>query len=293
MRMRRLIFCARICGVWNYGVERLLSVMSIVNTYQVSCFVLCLCLLLVMEGLKADVQSAIENTDESRDKVIADAQNNTVDFAKIVEFESAAEVRRKFVPQKKAKRSGLWKLFNNKVKLYLKGSVYTSNEIIRNFGWLDFFQIVGMNKDTVYTVPTSDFIEERRFKYKEHGIIKVGKIIAVDIQIAVVATKSYYYTNTGVEKDGQDICMKSLKDFIDSGVRIPRQSAEKFLRYKGTSRIPRAITKIGAFKKNAKKRFAAESVTWLEGAGEDGKVRILLLGCNAKQEDLKVGTWTR
>ena len=115
----------------------------------------------------------------------------------------------------------------------------------------------------------------------------------MDIQIAVVATKSYYYTNTGVEKDGQDICMKSLKDFIDSGVRIPRQSAEKFLRYKGTSRIPRAITKIGAFKKNAKKRFAAESVTWLEGAGEDGKVRILLLGCNAKQEDLKVRTWTR
>ena len=47
----------------------------------------------------------------------------------------------------------------------------------------------------------------------------------MDIQIAVVATKSYYYTNTGVEKDGQDICMKSLEDFVDSGVRIPRQSA--------------------------------------------------------------------
>ena len=139
MRMCRSIFCTRICGVGNYGVERLLGVMKIVNTYKVSCSVLCLCLLLVMEGLRADVQFTIENTDESRDKVIADAQNNTVDFAKIVEFESAAEVRKKFVPQKKAKRSGLWKVFNNRVKLYLKGSVYTSNEIIRDFGWLDFF----------------------------------------------------------------------------------------------------------------------------------------------------------
>ncbi len=217
-----------------------------------------------------------------KNKLIDEVMNEDAD----VEFGSITEVKKAFIPQAKTKRIGLWEIFYNRVRLYYNGRV-------TKLGMMDLesLQIVGMNKDTVYTIPTSDFVEERSFKYKDNGGVRLGKIVSVDIQIAVVATKSYYYTDTGLEKDGREICMKSLEDFVDSGVKIPRQSAKVI--FSGASRITRANTKIRAFKKNARARYGADSVTWMEGAGRDGKVRVLLLGCRPEREMKKITSATR
>ena len=217
-----------------------------------------------------------------KNKLIDEVMNEDAN----VEFASLTEVKKAFVPQAKAKRIGLWEIFHNRVRLYHNGRV-------EKLGMMDLasLQIVGMNKDTVYTIPMSDFVEERSFKYKDKGGVRLGKIVSVDIQIAVVATKSYYYIDAGLEKDGREICMKSLEDFVDSGVKIPRQSAKVI--FSGASRITRGITKVRSFKNNAMERYGAESVTWMEGAGKDGKVRVLLLGCRPEREMKKITSATR
>ena len=141
------------------------------------------------------------------------------------------------------------------------------------------------NCGTVYAVPISDFIVERRFRYKEGGLLKSGKVVAVEISIVC--------TNPNV---GRDVCRRTVLNLVENGVNVPRIASanndygggeDKTIRLKDSSKKSSLSTKMGrilSLKSTARKRFGADTCQYLEGASPDGRVRILLLGCKEDRE---------
>ena len=112
---------------------------------------------------------------------------------------------------------------------------------------------------TVYAVPTSNFILERRFRYKDLGKIKEGLIVAVEVSIQC--------TNSNM---GKDVYLRTLRNYVESGVNVPSNGKT------GAGRII-------SFKKAVRERFGADGCYYLEKLSGDGRVYVLALGCNEKR----------
>jgi len=112
---------------------------------------------------------------------------------------------------------------------------------------------------TVYAVPTSNFILERCFRYKDLGKIKEGLIVAVEVSIQC--------TNSNM---GKDVYLRTLRNYVESGVNVPSNGKT------GAGRII-------SFKKAVRERFGADGCYYLEKLSGDGRVYVLALGCNTQK----------
>ena len=112
---------------------------------------------------------------------------------------------------------------------------------------------------TVYAIPESNFVVEKRFRYKDIGTIKDGMVVAVKISIQC--------TNSNV---GKDVYRRVIRNYVESGVNVPASGRT------GSGRII-------SFKKAVRERFGADSCYYLEKISVDGYVRVLALGCNIKK----------
>ena len=112
---------------------------------------------------------------------------------------------------------------------------------------------------TVYAVPTSDFIIEHPFRYKDLGKIKDGMIVSVKVSIQC--------TDSGM---GKDVYLRTIRNYVEGGVNVPSSSR---------TRAGRIIS----LKKAARERFGADACYFLEKLSGDEHVRVLVLGCNAKR----------
>lgn len=140
------------------------------------------------------------------------------------------------------------------------------------------------NCGTVYAVPISDFIVERRFRYKDGGVLKEGKVVSVEISIVC--------TNPNVS---QYVCRRTVLNLVENGVNVPRiasaedghvRERDKSIQIKSGDKniFSTRMGKIMSLKSTARKRFDADTCLYLEGASADGRVRILLLGCKEDRE---------
>ena len=104
---------------------------------------------------------------------------------------------------------------------------------------------------TVYAVPTSNFILERCFRYKDLGKIKEGLVVAVEVSIQC--------TNSNM---GKDVYLRTLRNYVESGVNVPSNGKT------GAGRII-------SFKKAVRERFGADGCYYLEKLSGDGRVYVL------------------
>ena len=200
----------------------------------------------------------------------------------VEQFANLTDVRRAFVP---AMKEMDWsRCINSHGR---KEETYTSVTTLWSDGsWSQsWWGNSRKNCGTVYAVPISDFIVERRFRYKEGGLLKSGKVVAVEISIIC--------TNPNV---GWDVCRRTVLNLVENGVNVPRIAPtnndyggrdDKTIHLKEAAKRSSLSTKMGrilSLKSTARKRFGADTCQYLEGASPDGRVRILLLGCKVERE---------
>ena len=198
-------------------------------------------------------------------------------------FYSLAEVRKKFIPV--VKECDWSRCINSHGR---KEETYSSVTTLWSDGsWSkSWWGHSRKNCGTVYAVPISDFIIERKFQYKDRGIMKEGKIVAVEISIIC--------TDPDV---GKDVLRRTVLNYVENGVNVPRIDSQsdygnaRQIRLSNSGAKSSISTRPGriiSFKNAVKKRFGADSCVYLDGASKDGRIRVLALGCRTARERLDI-----
>ena len=150
------------------------------------------------------------------------------------------------------------------------------------------------NCGTLYAVPISDFIVENSFKYKNGGVIKDGKVVAIEISIVCTSPKV-----------DAALLRRTVLNYVENGVNVPRIASQPKVSGDWLARNKQTVLKnsdgksvqtragrILSLKNAVKKRFGADMCVYMEGASKDGRVRILALGCKAQRERIDVTPMT-
>ena len=199
-----------------------------------------------------------------------------------VDFSSVAQVRETFIP-KKSKWQMDWSRCIN--------SHGREENTTWTVYWSDGSTSFGgghhqKNCGTLYAVPVSDFDVEQSFKYKNNGVVKEGKVVAVEISIVC--------TSPNVD---ETVLRRTVLNYVESGVNLPRiapkannsgdwlnRSKQTTLKDSSGKSIQTKAGRILSLKNAVKRRFGADQCVYMEGDSKDGKIRILALGCNPKRE---------
>ena len=211
-------------------------------------------------------------------------------MTKEVSFSSVSQVREAFVPPKNEWQMDWAKCINS------HGREENTTWIIE---WSDGTTSFGggyhqKNCGTLYAVPVSDFVVEKSFKYKNGGVIKDGKVVAIEISIVCTSPKV-----------DAALLRRTVLNYVENGVNVPRIASQPKVSGDWLARNKQTVLKnsdgksvqtragrILSLKNAVKKRFGADMCVYMEGASKDGRVRILALGCKAQRERIDVTPMT-
>ena len=206
-------------------------------------------------------------------------------------FENLEEVRRRFLRWHDISKVDWSKCINSHGR---KEETYWSETILWSDGsWSTSWQGNSRkNCGSIIVIPISDFTVENRFSYKDVGIEKQGKVVSVEISIIC--------TNPNISGE---VGRRAVFNYVENGMNIPMinsnasgwEGRDKNIVLKRDGKAINFAVRAGrllSLKSAAKKRFGADTGTYMEGDSADGKVRILLLGCKMDRERPEISPMT-
>ena len=223
------------------------------------------------------------------DRRCADKSDDMVVGTKVEEeyFDSVSAVRDRFV-QWKVNKADWSKCINShgrkEESYWCETTLWTDGTWSQSWGGHS-----RKNCGTIIVVPVSDFSIEKTFIYKDGvGIKKKGKVVSVAISIIC--------TNPNISREVAD---RAVRNYVENGMNIPminsnasaREKSDKSIVVRRDGKTINGAVRAGrliSLKSAAKKRFGADTCTYMDGDSADGRVRILVLGCKSEREKIDV-----